>query len=61
MGNLFDDLQLANQQLEIQINMLVQYKDKVKLWKEKGARIKAATIHDIRSYYNVGEVRAHMQ
>ena len=65
--------------------MLVQFKDKVKLWKEKGkannvkgcakdrssfftkqrkekeARIKAATIHDIRSYYNVGEVRAHMQ
>ena len=36
MGNLFDDLQLANQQLEIQINMLVQYKDKAKLWKEKG-------------------------
>ena len=36
MGNLFDDLQLANQQLEIQTNMLVQYKDKVKLWKEKG-------------------------
>ena len=85
MGNLFDDLQLANQQLKIQTNMLVQYKDKVKLWKENGeannvrgcangrssfftkqrkekeARIEAATIHDIRSYYNVGEVRAHMQ
>ena len=36
MGNLFDDLQLANQQLKIQTNMLVQYKDKVKLWKENG-------------------------
>ena len=36
MGNLFDDLQLANQQLKIQTNMLVQYKDKAKLWKEKG-------------------------
>ena len=65
--------------------MLVQFKDKVKLWKEKGkannvkgcangrssfftkqrkekeARIEAATIDDIRSYYNVGEVRAYMQ
>ena len=29
--------------------------------KEKEARIEAATIHDIRSYYNVGEVTAHMQ
>ena len=36
MGDLFDDLQLANQQFEIQTNMLVQYKDKVKLWNEKG-------------------------
>ena len=36
MGNLFDDLRLANQQLKIQTNMLVQYKDKAKLWKEKG-------------------------
>ena len=27
MGNLFDDLQLANQQLKIQTNMLVQYRD----------------------------------
>ena len=31
ISNLFDDLQPANQQLEIQTNMLVQYKDKVKL------------------------------
>ena len=36
MGNLFDDLQQANLQLETQTNMLVQYKDKLKLWKEKG-------------------------
>ena len=35
MGNLFDDLQLANQQLKIQTNMLVQYKKQCTSYVEK--------------------------